>query len=56
MHKVNVVIEIPIDSTIKYEYDGRTKQRVVDSILYGSSSYPLNFGFIREALDWDGDE
>ena len=56
MNKVNVVIEIPKDSKIKYEYDRKTKQIVVDRILYGSSSYPLNYGFIREALDWDGDE
>ena len=34
MNKVNVVIEIPKDSKIKYEYDRRTKQIVVDRILY----------------------
>lgn len=54
--KLNVIIEIPKDSKIKYEYDRKTQQIIVDRILYGSSSYPLNYGFIKEALDWDGDE
>ena len=56
MNKVNVVIEIPEDSKIKSEYDRRTNQIVDERILYGSSPYPLNYGVIREALDWDGDE
>ncbi|MGL4616757.1 MAG: inorganic diphosphatase, partial [Mycoplasmoidaceae bacterium] len=38
MNKVNVVIEIPKDSKIKYEYDRKTNQIIVDRILYGSSS------------------
>lgn len=54
--KLNVTIEIPKNSKIKYEYDRETKQILVDRILYGSSSYPMNYGFIKEALDWDGDE
>lgn len=54
--KLNVTIEIPKNSDIKYEYDRKTNQIIVDRILYGSMSYPQNYGFIREALDWDGDE
>lgn len=54
--KINVTIEIPKNSKIKYEYDRKTKELNVDRILYGPSSYPLNYGFIKEALDWDGDE
>ncbi|MEG0879562.1 MAG: inorganic diphosphatase [Malacoplasma sp.] len=54
--KLNVTIEIPKNSKIKYEYDRKTKEIIVDRILYGSSPYPLNYGFIKEALDWDGDE
>ncbi len=53
---VNVVIEIPKNSNIKYEYNRGTGQISVDRILYGPSVYPENYGFIREALDWDGDE
>lgn len=54
--KLNVTIEIPKNSNVKYEYDRKTKQISVDRILYGSQSYPQNYGFIKEALDWDGDE
>jgi len=48
---VNVVIEIPKNSNIKYEYNRGTGQISVDRILYGPSVYPENYGFIREALD-----
>lgn len=53
---VNVTIEIPKHSNVKYEFDRKTKQIVVDRILYGPSVYPENYGFIPDALDWDGDE
>lgn len=53
---LNVTIEIPKNSKIKYEFDRVTGQISVDRILYGSNSYPHNYGFIKEALDWDGDE
>ena len=55
-NKVNVVIEIPKNSNIKYEYNRSNGQISVDRILYGPSVYPENYGFIPEALDWDGDE
>lgn len=54
--KVNVTIEIPKHSNVKYEYDRKTKSIKVDRILYGSEVYPQNYGFLPEALDWDGDE
>lgn len=54
--KLNVTIEIPKHSNIKYEYDRQTKQIVVDRILYGAMAYPQNYGFIVDALDFDGDE
>lgn len=54
--KINVTIEVPKNSKIKYEYDRKTGQILVDRILFGSNSYPMNYGFIKEALDWDGDE
>jgi inorganic pyrophosphatase len=53
---LDVTIEIPKDSKVKYEYDRQTKQIRVDRILYGANAYPQNYGFIPEALDWDGDE
>ncbi len=54
--KLNAIVEIPKDSQIKYEYDRATGAISVDRILYGSMSYPTNYGFVPEALDWDGDE
>ncbi len=53
---LDVVIEIPKNSKVKYEYNRKTGKISVDRILYGPSSYPQNYGFIPEALDWDGDE
>ncbi len=54
--KLDVIIEIPKHSNVKYEYDRVTKEISVDRILYGANVYPQNYGFIKEALDWDGDE
>lgn len=53
---INVTIEIPKNSNIKYEYDRETQKMKVDRILRGDFKYPANYGFIAEALDWDGDE
>ena len=56
MKEIIVKIEIPKGSNIKYEYNRKTKQIKVDRILRKGYNYPANYGFIREALDWDGDE
>lgn len=53
---VNVIIEIPKRSNVKYEYNRVDKSISVDRILYGSEVYPQNYGFLSEALDYDGDE
>lgn len=53
---VDVNIEITKDSNIKYEYDREKQQIVVDRILRDGFKYPANYGSLREALDWDGDE
>ncbi|WP_033159723.1 inorganic diphosphatase [Mycoplasmoides alvi] len=54
--KLKVKIEIPKNSNVKYEFDRESGEILVDRILYGSDYYPQNYGFIKEALDWDGDE
>ncbi|MDC8921974.1 inorganic diphosphatase [Metamycoplasma hyosynoviae] len=56
MKKIEVNIEISKDSKIKYEYDRKTNKIKVDRILRGDFKYPCNYGYIQEALDWDGDE
>lgn len=56
MKEIEVNIEISKDSKIKYEFDRKTKRIKVDRILRGDFKYPCNYGYIAEALDWDGDE
>ncbi|KKB26940.1 Inorganic pyrophosphatase [Mycoplasmopsis meleagridis] len=53
---VEVKIEITKNSRIKYEYNRLDKQIHVDRILREDFKYPANYGFIPNALDWDGDE
>ncbi|AXE60672.1 inorganic pyrophosphatase [[Mycoplasma] phocae] len=56
MKNIEVNIEISKNSSIKYEYDRKTQKIKVDRILRGGFTYPANYGYISEALDWDGDE
>ena len=53
--EVNVLIEIPVNSGVKYEIDKETGILVVDRILYTSMVYPFNYGFIPGTLEEDGD-
>ncbi len=53
---VQMKVEIPSGSNIKYEYDRADGLIHVDRILRGDFVYPCNYGFIPTALDWDGDE
>ena len=43
-------------SNIKYEYNRKKGTIEVDRILRKGFAYPANYGFVEEALDWDGDE
>ncbi|EWG06940.1 MAG: inorganic pyrophosphatase [Candidatus Aramenus sulfurataquae] len=52
---VNVFIEIPMGSNIKYEFDDEEEVVKVDRILYTSMVYPFNYGFIPGTLSEDGD-
>ncbi len=52
---VNVVIEIPMNSYIKYEVDKETGVIKVDRILYTAMHYPFNYGFVPGTLEEDGD-
>ncbi len=49
------VIEIEKGSKKKYELDKRTGLLVLDRILYTSTHYPANYGFIPRTLADDGD-
>ncbi len=53
--EVNVFIEIPKDSNIKYELDKEAGVIFVDRFLYTAMQYPFNYGFVPETLAEDGD-
>jgi len=53
--EVNVLIEIPVNSGVKYEIDKETGVLFVDRILYTSMVYPFNYGFVPGTLEEDGD-
>jgi inorganic pyrophosphatase len=52
---LNVIIETPIGSRIKYAYDARTGLYKVSHILPVGSVFPYNFGFIPSTKAEDGD-
>jgi inorganic pyrophosphatase len=49
------VIEIPKGSKNKYELDKESGLLKLDRILYTSTHYPANYGFIPRTLSEDGD-
>lgn len=55
LSEINILIEIPKDSTIKYEMDVETGVIVVDRVLTVKMIYPCNYGFILDTREQDGD-
>ena len=53
--ELNIVIEVPKGSKVKYELGKDTGLLVVDRILYSSVVYPENYGFIPQTLADDDD-
>jgi inorganic pyrophosphatase len=53
--QINVVIEIPKGSNIKYEIDKDSGTLFVDRKLFTAMFYPCNYGFIPSTLEDDGD-
>lgn len=49
------VIEIPKGGKVKYELDKETGLLKLDRILYTSTHYPANYGFIPRTYASDGD-
>ena len=52
---VNVVIEIPQGSSVKYEVDKASGAVFVDRFLFTPTAYPAAYGFIPGTLSDDGD-
>jgi inorganic pyrophosphatase len=53
--ELNVFIEIPKDSSIKYELDKESGVIMVDRFLYTAMAFPFNYGFVPQTLAEDGD-
>ena len=53
--KVNVIIEVPLNSSVKYEVDKDSGIVEVDRMMYSAMSYPANYGFVPCTLAADGD-
>jgi inorganic pyrophosphatase len=53
--QINVLVEIPAGSSIKYELDKDSGVIFVDRFLYTAFSYPFNYGFVPSTLAEDGD-
>ena len=54
-NKFEALIEIPKGSKAKYELDKKTGLLRLDRVLYTSTVYPANYGFIPRTLADDGD-
>ncbi len=52
---INVVIEIPQGSNVKYEVDKASGAVLVDRVLFTPMAYPAAYGFIPGTLADDGD-
>jgi inorganic pyrophosphatase len=53
--EVNVFIEIPQGSSIKYEIDKESGVIMVDRFAYTAMFYPFNYGFVPQTSAEDGD-
>ena len=51
----DVVIEIPGGSRNKYEIDHNTGRIRLDRMLFTSTRYPWDYGFVDDTLGLDGD-
>ncbi len=53
--ELNVIIEIPMNSSLKYEVDKDSGLLKLDRALYSAVHYPANYGFVPQTLADDGD-
>ena len=55
MQEINVLIEIPKNSFVKYEIDKETGLLMVDRFMYTAMAYPFNYGYLPNTKAKDGD-
>ncbi len=51
----DVLIEIPAGSRNKYEVDKKTGKIRLDRMLFTSTRYPWDYGYVEDTLGLDGD-
>ena len=51
----DVIVEIPAGSRNKYEVDHATGKIRLDRMLFTSTRYPWDYGFVDNTLGQDGD-
>lgn len=52
---VNAVVEVPMGTNNKFEYDKRVGAFRLDRVLYSPMHYPGDYGFVPSTLAEDGD-
>ena len=52
--EINVVVEIPKGSSIKYEINPKSGEISVDRMLFPAIFYPYNYGFIPQTKEEGG--
>lgn len=55
MQEINVLVEIPKSSMVKYEVDKETGVLAVDRFIYTAMGYPFNYGYLPHTSAKDGD-
>jgi len=55
MQEINVLIEIPKNSMVKYEVDKDSGILHVDRFIHTAMGYPFNYGYLPDTLSKDGD-
>lgn len=55
MAEINILIEIPKNSFVKYEVDKESGYLVVDRFMHTAMNYPFNYGYIPNTHAKDGD-
>ena len=53
--EVNVLVEIPQGSSVKYEFDKESGAIFVDRFNHTAMFYPFNYGFVPQTKAEDGD-
>ena len=53
--EINVIIEVPMGSPDKIEYDEGMEAFVLDRVLYTRMTYPGNYGMVPQTESGDGD-